>query len=165
MIAHYYIDNTLNTLDHLYNTATSQKKATYYSKLALLELCGWIEDSVDDIVLRHLIRKIKDEKYRVEFKKVVEKNWGFQYKDNIRPILTSLLGIIELQKLEKEIDKTGSLAILKTALGNLKKSRGIAAHSHTKGITNSYDAPSWTINQYEKISPVLKSIDNYLRSL
>ena len=60
MIAISYIDKTLKELDKLYNQSTSQKKAIYFSKLALIELCGWIEETLDDIILRHSYRHLKN---------------------------------------------------------------------------------------------------------
>jgi hypothetical protein len=52
---------TLNHLDTLYNESSSQNKdiePTYYSKLAVLEYCGWIEESLDLIVKRSFTDKI-----------------------------------------------------------------------------------------------------------
>ena len=60
MIARSYIKSTLEELDKLYNQASSQKKAIYFSKLALMELCGWIEESLDNIVIMHANRNLKD---------------------------------------------------------------------------------------------------------
>ena len=60
MIAKSYITNSLNELDKLYNKAASQKKAIYFSKLALIELCGWIEETLDDIIQKHANRKLRN---------------------------------------------------------------------------------------------------------
>ncbi|MFM7373434.1 MAG: hypothetical protein ACKO2Z_37800, partial [Sphaerospermopsis kisseleviana] len=46
------IQKTLNDMDKFYNQTTDPNLQKYYSKLALLELCGWIEQAIDDIVLR-----------------------------------------------------------------------------------------------------------------
>lgn len=52
MVTKDYLLKTLNWLDQLYNdpTADDQKTSSYY-KLALIELCGWIEETMDDDVL------------------------------------------------------------------------------------------------------------------
>jgi len=53
MITKSYLFKTLNWLDQLYNDPTADnQKTSSYSKLALIELCGWIEETMDDIVLR-----------------------------------------------------------------------------------------------------------------
>lgn len=164
MIAVSYIDTTLKELDKLYNNSSSQKKAIYFSKLALIELCGWIEETLDDIVLRHANRQLKDadnKKYCNDT--IVKPNYGFEYKKNIRPMLISLLGLIELEKLEYELEKTGQITLLKGHLGNIKDSRNIAAHTHLKGVTRRFNAPSRTIGDFNRIKPILEQIDRELR--
>lgn len=104
MIAKSYIESTLIELDNLFNNSTSQKKYIYYAKLAIIELCGWIEETIDDIVHRHSNRNLKDttnKKYCRD--KIIKPNYGFQYNENIRPMLISLIGLIEIEKLEKNI--------------------------------------------------------------
>ncbi len=166
MIAFSYITNSLNELDKLYNEATSKKKAIYYSKLATLELCGWVEDTLDDIVLRHASRKLQvaSNKRYIE-KDVVRRNSGFQYNNNIRPMLMALLGIITIEKIEKKFEKAGKITILKTSLSNLRESRNKAAHTHLKGTAVNYDAPSVIIREFNKIKTILSDLDNELRTM
>jgi hypothetical protein len=165
MIAVSYIDSTLKELNKLYNESTSQKKAIYFSKLALIELCGWIEETLDDIVLKHANRQLKDPKNKKYCDEtIVKPNYGFEYNKNIRPMFISLLGIIELEKLERELEKTGQVTLLKGHLGNIKDSRNIAAHTHLKGITRRFNAPSRTLGDFNRIKPILEKIDQELRN-
>ncbi len=164
MIAKSYIKSSLEELDKLYLNASSQKKAVYFSKMALIELCGWIEETLDDIVIRHANRKltiVDNKKYCKE--KIVFPNYGFHYHKNIRPMFISLLGIIELEKLEIKLEKTAQVTLLKSQLGNLIKSRNEAAHTHLRGITKTYNAPSRTIGDFHRISLILEKIDSELR--
>lgn len=164
MIASSHIDKTLKDLDKLYNSATSQKKAIYYSKLALIELCGWIEETLDNIVIKHANRKLKlpcNKKYYSE--KIVMKTYGFDYKANIRPMFIGLVGIIEVEKIEKKLDKQMQLQRFKSQLGNLKAIRNDAAHTHLKGVTRVYNAPSYTIREFSTIKQFLEKIDSELR--
>jgi hypothetical protein len=164
MIAKSYIESTLKELDKLYNQATSQKKAIYFSKLAVIELCGWIEETVDEIILRHANRKLKNNDNKIYCKeKIIKTNYGFQYLQNIRPMLINLIGLIGVEKLENELEKTAQITILKNNLGNLKVSRNEAAHTHLKGITRNYNAPSRTIGDFNRISVVLEKLDAELR--
>lgn len=164
MIAVSYIHSTLKELDELYNTSSSQKKAIYFSKLALIELCGWIEETIDDIVLRHSSRHLKDPDNKTYCKEsIVRPTYGFEYKKNIRPMLISLIGLIEVEKLEQELEKTAQITLLKGHLGNIKDSRNIAAHTHLKGITRNFNAPSRTIGDFNRIKPILEKIDGELR--
>lgn len=164
MIAVSYIDSTLKELDRLFSDSTSQKKAIYYSKLALIELCGWIEESLDDIILRHANRHLKNSDNKDYCKKsIIKPNYGFQYKRNIRPMLISLIGLIELEKLEKELEKTSQITLLIGHLGNIRDSRNTAAHTHLKGVTRRFNAPSRTIGDFNRIKPILISIEEELR--
>ena len=164
MIAKSYIESTLKELDKLYNQASSQKKAIYFSKLAVIELCGWIEETVDEIVLRHANRKLKNNDNKTYCKeKIIKSNYGFQYLQNVRPMLISLVGLIGVEKIENELEKTAQITLLKSNLGNLKLSRNEAAHTHLKGITRTYNAPSRTIGDFNRICTVLEKLDCELR--
>lgn len=50
MIVKGTIYKTLKDLDRLFTKETDPKKQLFYSKLALMELCGWIEVTMDNIV-------------------------------------------------------------------------------------------------------------------
>ncbi|KRD59944.1 hypothetical protein ASE40_12740 [Flavobacterium sp. Root935] len=164
MVAKSYIESTLKELDKLYNNSTSQKKAIYYSKLAVLELCGWIEESVDEIILRHANRNLKSSTCKTFCQeKIIKPNYGFQYNDNIRPMLTKLIGLINLENIEHELEKTAQITLLKSNLGTLKLVRNEAAHTYLKGYTRRYNAPSRTIADFNRIYNLLKSLDNELR--
>lgn len=166
MIALSYITNSLYELDKLYNEATSKKKAVYYSKLATLELCGWVEDTVDNIVLMHANRKLK-EKSNTKYirKEVVKRIYGFQYDIHIRDMLISVIGLISLEDIEGRFEKTGKITKLKSALSNLAESRNKAAHTHLKGSINNYDAPSVIRGEFQKIMPILLELDSELRAM
>jgi len=164
MIAKSYIKATLSELDKLYNNATSQKKAIYFSKLAVIELCGWIEETLDDIIIKHGNRNLKTvENKNYCLNKIVSSNYGFQYNNNIRPMLINLLGLIQLEKFETELEKNAKITLLKSNLGNLKRTRNEAAHTHLKGITRRYNAPSQTLGDFNRISALLEVMDNELR--
>lgn len=165
MIAKSYILNNLNTLEKLYNTSTSTKKGLFYSKLAILELCGWIEESMDDIVRRCATRNLKSlsDRHDVE-KSIIQRTYGFEYKKHFRGMLTQLLGIITLMKLERKLHPV-KFQLMEAALETLKTYRDSEAHTHLKGITKRLDAPSVTRNSFLMVYEGLKDIDVNLRSL
>jgi hypothetical protein len=166
MIALSYITSSLNELDKLYNEATSKKKAIYYSKLATLELCGWVEDTLDDIVLMHANRKLKKKSNRKYIRKeIVKRTNGFQYEFHIRPMLISVIGLITLERIERKFEKTGKISTLKNSLSNLRESRNKAAHTHLKGAMSNYDAPSVIRGEFQKIKTVLLELDSELRAM
>ena len=79
-------------------------------------------------------------------------------------MLISLIGIIETEKLEKKLERNSKITLLTSYLANLKTARNEAAHTHLKGITRIYNAPSWTLRQYHNILIVLEEIDTELRN-
>jgi hypothetical protein len=164
MIARSYILSNLKLLDNKYRKTTSPKELLFYSKLAILELCGWIEESMDDIVLRCAMRhlKIMSNKEFVR-KQIVRKNYGFDYDDHFRRMLGQLIGIINVERLEKNVDQTKKVR-LKAVLSMLKTARNAEAHTHIKGVTRHINAPSITLSQFPDVSDGLTEYDRVIRN-
>ncbi len=161
MIIKKNISNTLIRLDLLYYEALSSKNqndATYFSKLALLECCGWIEESMDIIVYRSVKGKLKNERFKEMVASCIQSTSGFQYKNHFRKMLIRTIGMVQVEKIEDYLDGTRQLDILKSELKTLKKYRDDAAHTWISGTTKSYPAPSWTKASFLKVYPVLNNI-------
>lgn len=164
MLAKSYILSNLNSLDRMYRGTSSSKAALFYSKLALLELCGWIEESMDDVVIRCSIRHLRQEANRNYIKNdVVKKNYGFEYNRHFRKMLIHLIGIVQVEKLEGRID-TSVKANFESTLGALKTARNSEAHTHIKGVTRVINAPSVTISQFTAVWNGLQAYDSELRA-
>jgi len=164
MISRTYIQANLRTLDHSYRKTSNSKHAYYFSKLAILELCGWIEMSMDDVIQRHCDRKISDsvnDKY-VE-REVIRKTYGFDYDKHFRQMLIKLTGIVTVEKIEKSIDVTVH-ALFKSQLTSLNTVRNSLAHTYTKQV-GVIDAPSVTKARLQPIYDGLKAYDDKLRAL
>jgi len=159
MITKSYLFKTLNWLDQLYDDPTADnQKTSSYSKLALIELCGWIEETMDDIVLRCAKRCLKSPANQKFIKdEIIKPNSNFQY-EAFRKMLMIVIGLATLEKIEKKSEKTDKISTLKGYLGNLKKSRNLAAHSHTKGTLTTYDAPSETKYNFDRIYALLTEL-------
>lgn len=160
MITKSYLFKTLNRLDKLYNDPTADnQKTSSYSKLALIELCGWIEETMDDIVLRCAKRCLKSPANQKFIKdEIIKPNSNFQY-EAFRKMLIMVIGLATLEKIEEKLENTGKISALKSDLGNLKKSRDTAAHSHTTGTLRTYDAPSKTKHDFDRIYALLTELD------
>src|SRR5438105_2751847 len=105
MIAKSYILTNLRALDRSYRRAASPKEAQFFSKLAILELCGWIEESMDDVILRCARKHLNVAANRSYCEKeVVKRTYGFDYHYNFRFMLIRLLGLIAVEKLEQRVD-------------------------------------------------------------
>src|SRR4051794_4179529 len=132
MISKTYILDNLNQLVGAYNSSTG-KQALYLSKLAILELCGWIELSADDLIERHSSRHLKSpENAKYVSDVIVKTNYGFDYNRNFRHMMMRLVGIVTLEKIETAI---GNSVLLPFAaqLNNLKSVRNNLAHTYVKG--------------------------------
>jgi hypothetical protein len=156
------VEETLRELDGWYNELPGgTERPTYLSKLALLELCGWLEWRFDDLV-HTASAAVGVDKDWVE-KEVVQATHGFTYNDHLRKMLCRVVGEFALQHVETlfETDNPGKLEQLKGALTILKNSRGVLAHTHSASPVarqQVVNAPSWSINQQRILA---KSIDLY----
>jgi hypothetical protein len=163
MITKDYLLKTLNWLDQLYNDPTADdQKTSSYSKLALIELCGWIEETMDDIVLRCATRCLQSPANQKFIDKTIGNTYSFEY-EAFRKMLMMVIGLATLEKIEEELETTGKISALKGDLGNLKRSRNQAAHTHTKGTLTTYDAPSKTKYNFDRIYALLTELDAELQ--
>ena len=165
MIAKSYILNNLSTIERLDREATSTKKGLLYSKLAILELCGWIEESMDEIIQTCANRNLKNpdnRKFIEDF--VIKKTYSFEYDPHFRRMLIQTIGIIKLEKLERKLDEA-KFQPMQAELKNLKKPRDTEAHTHIKGVTKLLDAPSVTRKRFSIIYDGLKDIDDKVRCM
>ena len=165
MIARSYILANITTLDRKYQRATSVKESLFYSKLAILELCGWIEESMDDIV-RGCAKRHLTEQVNIVFieKHVIKQTHGFNYQTNFRKMLIQLIGIINIEKVEKSLDQ-GKLTRFTAALDSLKIDRNTEAHTHIKGVTRHINAPSVTLAQFPALYEGLIEFHGALRRM
>jgi hypothetical protein len=164
MLAKTYILHNLNALNKKYNKATTPKDSLFFSKLAILELCGWIEESMDDLVRRCAKQKLKEQANITYVNSVViKKNYGFEYQNNFRQMLIKLLGIINVERIERKMD-AGKFQRFQSTLSALKTARDAEAHTHIKGITRSINAPSITLRQFNDVYDGLAEVDMVIRA-
>jgi len=165
MISKKQIQDNLSQMDNLYRKSIGPMQPLFYSKLAILELCGWIEESMDDIVQKCAKRYLK-EGHNINFvnSSVIRQTHGFGYKNNFRNMLMQVIGIINTERLEHNLDST-NFDILKSTLGSLKECRDLQAHTYVKGTTPHIDAPSTTQGHFQKIYVGLEDIEARIRKM
>jgi len=165
MISKKQIQSNLSQIDNLYQKSIGIKKPLFYSKLATLELCGWIEESMDDIVQncakRHLT---KEQNLTFVNKTIIKHTYGFDYENNFRDMLIQVIGIINTERLERKLNPA-NFDILKSTLGSLKERRDSQAHTYVKGTTPHIDAPSITQGHFQKIYVGLKEVESRIRKM
>jgi hypothetical protein len=164
MVAKSSILANLQMLNRSYRKAASLKRAQFYSKLALLELCGWIEESMDDVILRCAIRHLKESRNRDYCaKEIVRRTYGFDYERNFRFMLIGLLGLVNIEKLERQVNPQ-VYSKMTAALSNLKKQRDAEAHTHLKGTTRTINSPSISLSYFQDVYAGLFEFDRIIRS-
>ena len=136
-----------------------------FSKLAVLELCGWIETSIDivlyDYVQLHLINN--DCKKGIE--KIIKKNYGFHYDSNLFPLFCSVLGV---NNVENVLDVVSPVDFhnFKSITEIYTTERNKAAHTDTPaGTTRSYKAPSVVLHDYNLIKPAIQTLETQIQRL
>src|SRR3990172_5850560 len=101
MVIKSLILSNLSIINRLYNNTSSQKEALFYSKLAILELCGWIEESMDVIVKNCANQKLRNNDNLIFLEKeIIKKVHGFDYHNNFRKMLMQVIGLIRLEIIE-----------------------------------------------------------------
>lgn len=164
MIAYCYIRKNINDLNSRYVKARSTQDASYYSKLAILELCGWIEESLDEAVTRAGSRILKEETSKKYLKDKIKKVYGFEYEKHLKSMIVCLVGVSGFEDIERSIDSS-IIINFKNELNTLKDRRNSLAHTYTRGVTHHYDAPSITIARLEKVVAGVKAYDVALKAI
>lgn len=153
------VQDTLNLLNAWFEEETTAERPKLISKLALLELCGWLENWMDDFIkeLAH------DQNCAIEFidASIIKPNHGFNYKDNFRAMITKIMGEYCMTIVERRFEAAhpGDLERLKNHLGQLKRLRNDFAHNQYNAVIITqahFQAPSFLItNFYQSIVQIL----------
>lgn len=158
------IENKLRRLDAEYNNNMQDPDLpVFYSKLAVLEFSGWLEDSIDDILFRYIDSHILDTKVRDEIRKSVRKNYGFHYYNNLFKLFTSVLGVNNWENIEDAL-KPQKFHDLIDVANTYSGIRNQAAHSSIV-VMHTFYSPSSTIAAYNRVKPAIMAIDNEISKL
>ena len=166
MIRKMEIERNLRELGSRYNRKpTNIREPYYFSKLLLIELCGWIEVSMDTIITDCANRNIKDPAIQTYTQvQIVGPTHGFSYNRHFRPMLMKVIGIVKLQELENSLDQRKFLT-MKSSLGTLKTHRDQQAHSFIRGITPQAPGLTEIQNLFRNVYEGLKDLEQCLRKL
>ena len=97
MVDYTDIENILVKLDIMYTGESDAHNQILYSKLALLELSGWIEQSFDIILKDYMLIHISSLYFQYAEKAVISKNNSFKWDTNIRTMFRNILGMKNLE--------------------------------------------------------------------
>lgn len=164
MVARSYIKKNLDYCAKKHAKA-GKKESLFLAKMAVLELCGWIELSFDEVVLKCARTHLRDPasiKY-VE-KTVIGKTYGFEYERHFSEMLIRLIGLIRFEALESQVDPA-KLAKFKAALTTLKTERDREAHTYVKGTTRTMTAPSVILSLFNDVDSALVEFEREVKAL
>jgi hypothetical protein len=155
-----HILRELKRLDSIYSalgaTADVQRDS---SRLAVIELCGWVEHSFDAVAERAIHNHVfADAELRKSYREAIKKNYGFDYYSNFIRMMNVLVGVKLLDDLSRNLDGSGRLAILTGQLTLLKDQRNSAAHVHSNALLMIFDAPSVTLGRLHTMFPIMREI-------
>ncbi len=166
MISVTYIQRNVRTICAGYRAAAKPLHTLMLAKLAIIEVGGWVEMSMDDLVLR-CGKKLKESKNDDHLKKVIVKNtWGFDYEKNFRQMLIRAVGLVTVEKIELRLDGA-KFAKLNAALDMLKTARNNVAHTYVKHpvVTAPIPAPMVVASYFNDIYDGLKDFEKVMKSL
>jgi hypothetical protein len=157
------IEDSLREIDAWFNELPGgTERPKLLSKLAVLELCGWLEHRLDKLIARtgHACGLDPDWVNRV----VIAPIYGFSYTDHIRPGLVKLVGERGVLAIESkaEADCSAVFDQLKSELGTLWKLRSHLAHTNTGAPVAqqvTINAPSWSINHQRIVAKCISAFE------
>lgn len=157
------VATTLAKLAAWYDEPTvGPERPKLLSKLALLELCGWLETEQDRLILKINDICLKDLPWTQ--KELIDRTFGFDYNRHFRPMLAQMLGEYFTRKLEHTIESKfpGDIDQLRSSTGDLWLKRCSFAHEDTATSVRKlqrFDAPSWSLNRYRILSKILNRFE------
>lgn len=150
------IYKTLTEIERRYAAGPDVRELECLSKIALIELGGWVEEKIDEILIAYIERHVKDvnEVSRIK-KEVVAPVYGFEFDKNLEPLLEHVLGVAMYARIKHGLQKRGHYLNLKSVLGDLAVFRNRAAHTHWEGVSRQYRAPSTALNWLNRIYAIV----------
>lgn len=166
MIPSTYIKRNISTIGAEYKSAKKPLQIMLYAKLAIIEVGGWVEMSMDDLVLR-CGAKLRNPSNISHLKKdIVDRTWGFDYNKSFRQMLIRAVGLIAVEKIESTVDG-GKFAKMTAAIDMLKTARNNVAHTYVKNIavTAPIPEPAVAATYFNDIYVGLKDMEAVMKSL
>ena len=159
------VEDALKQIDAWYREPTEgELRPKLLSKLATLELCGWLEGEFDRLMRLCNSEWLQDSEWT---EAAIDKTYGFKYSDHFRPMFAKLAGeyFVRIVEIRMETDHPGELERLNSILGGLWRSRCNFAHADLGANIRSQQtflAPSWANNQYKTLKKIMVKLENSL---
>jgi hypothetical protein len=164
MVSRSYIARNLRSLNRKYLRSKTQAEPLYYSKLAIIELCGWIETSVDEIFVTCAPKHVNETRYLQQFSVKLQNTYGFSEKKHLKPLIITLVGMNGLEKLEASCDPRFLGALLRN-LNELTAMRNSLAHTYIKGFAITIESPQLILRRLDQVADGLDHLEEKLNLL
>jgi hypothetical protein len=161
----------INVYQGHFNAAQSLREALLPSKAALLDVCGWLEESMDRVVIDCANRcHLSTTRLQSIQRDYVKRTYGFEYERHFEKMLTAVVGFKVLEQAEVQIGAT-TLTPFTSAISSLVPLRNHYAHTHLdtahpypQNIT-SIPSPSALVPFVNQAESALKSLESALITL
>lgn len=161
------IEVTLKQLNSWFTEPTQGgDRPKLLSKLATLELCGWLEGEFDRLAIVVAEGRLNDPEWVK--KNVISRTSGFLYDKHWRAMLSILVGEVFARRIEMQMEATypGDLERLKGLLVTLWKIRCDYAHADIAAnlrAQQTFQAPSWYLNQHRVLKKLLAQYEQQMQ--
>lgn len=161
----------INVYQAHYNSAQDLRELLLPSKAALLDVCGWLEESMDRVVIDCASRcQLSSSRVQSIQREYIRRTSGFEYERHFEKMLTAVVGFRVLEQAEALIGIT-TLTPFTSAISSLVPLRNHYAHTHLdmaqpypQNIT-SIPSPSTLVPFVTQAEGALRSLENALFSL
>ncbi|GHU62191.1 hypothetical protein FACS189445_4980 [Spirochaetia bacterium] len=150
----------LGEIDTSFQNETDTNRILLWAKIATLEVSGWTEECIDDLLNAYLdsINPL----CKNELLKKIRSIYSFHYSNDFRNICVQILGNIMFERIQKKIPL--ECQQLESALNGLKTNRDKYAHTHI--INKSpLDSPQRSLEYLNKIEIGLRRFMAELRKM
>lgn len=161
---------TLSELDTWFKEpGLSLNRTNLLSKVATIELCGWLEEEFDRLIRVVANGRISDAQW-VESNVITNTN-GFVYEKHWRAMLCKVVGEMFARRVEAAMDAAHPADIqqLKSLLGQLWKDRCSFAHAdlnaNRANTQLTFNAPSIAISHYNQLKLILGRYETVMLSV
>jgi len=129
--------------------------------LAIIELCGWIEISLDEIFETNAPKFANQRRYSKKFAGQLDKTYGFHEVSHLQPLIIALVGYSGLEQLEASCDRR-LMGGLHRNLNELTDMRNRLAHTYIKGFGVTIESPQLILGRLEHVA---NGLDHFAEQL
>ncbi|MBV7498807.1 hypothetical protein [Achromobacter sp. ACM05] len=147
-----------------YDEAQNLRELLLPSKAALLDVCGWLEEAMDSIVIdsAHRCNLSSDRLHAIQ-QQYVKRTYGFEYSRHFEKMLTAVIGFKVLEQAEAHIGATTLMPFM-AAVSSLVPLRNHYAHTHLDA-SQPYPQSTSSIPAPNALVPFVTQAENALLAL